>query len=131
MSGGRAPAGRGLAIVRSRGAFAEGGLATPPEALQKELLDAFGKICRGAQRAVGFAQLFRHDHATPRFDVGRYRDIARFERVQTDRRGTGRRLYFAGDYLVDPSWEGAIISAERAAAAVEADLRSRPQAQGC
>jgi protoporphyrinogen oxidase len=130
MSGGRAPVGRGLAIVRSRGTFAEAGLATPPEALEKELLDAFEKICRGAQRAVGFAELFRHERATPRFDVGRYREIARFQRVQADRRGTGRRLYFAGDYLVDPSWEGAVISAERAAAAVEADLRSRPVALG-
>jgi oxygen-dependent protoporphyrinogen oxidase len=129
MSGGRAPAGRALAIVRSRGVFGAGALATPPEALEKELLAAFGRICHGAQRAVGFAHVFRHERATPRFDVGRYREIARFERVQTDRRGAGRRLYFAGDYLVDPSWEGALISAERAAAALETDIRQRPPAR--
>ena len=61
--------------------------------------------------------------AAPRFDVGRYREIARFMRVQSDLRARARRLYFCGDYLVHPSFEGAVVSAERAAQAVCEDLR--------
>ena len=47
--------------------------------------------------------------------MGRYREIARFRSVQRDLRAGGRRLYFAGDYLVGPSLEGAVTSGFRAA----------------
>ena len=70
----------------------------------------------------GAVKILLRERALPRFDVGRYREIAGFERVQSDLRREGRRLYFAGDYLMDPSLEGAIASAHRAAAAVAADL---------
>jgi protoporphyrinogen oxidase len=60
--------------------------------------------------------VFRHAHGAPRFDVGAYRALARFERVQADRRAAGRRLAFAGDYRVHPSLEGMVRSGERAAA---------------
>ena len=66
--------------------------------------------------------MLRLPQAAPRFDVGRYRQIARFERTQRDLRARGRRLYFAGDYLVNPSFEGAVVSGERAADAVYDDL---------
>ena len=45
-----------------------------------------------------------------------------FERVRADQRRAGRKLYFAGDYLMDPSWNGALLSGQRAARAVQADL---------
>jgi len=120
--GGRVPDGRGLALLRATGAWSEAAFDAPEETLRKELLDAFARIRPGVESAVLFSKLFRVERALPRFDVGRYREIAGFERVQSDLRREGRRLYFAGDYLMDPSLEGAIASAHRAAAAVAADL---------
>jgi hypothetical protein len=60
--------------------------------------------------------VFRHAYGAPRFDVGAYRALTRFARVQADRRAAGRRLAFAGDYRIHPSLEGAVRSGERAAA---------------
>jgi protoporphyrinogen oxidase len=122
VPGGRAPRDRGLVSLRARGAFAAARFDAPAPVLERELLDAFGALCPGALRAVEFSRCFRVQRAAPRFDVGRYRAIARFQRVQTQCRRAGRPLYFAGDYLVHPSQEGAVVSAQRAAAAVTRDL---------
>jgi protoporphyrinogen oxidase len=122
IRGGRVPDGRGLAVLRATGAWSEASFSAPEETLRKELLGAFARIHPGAESAVLFARLFRAERAVPRFDVGRYRGIACFERVQRELRREGRRLYFAGDYLMDPSVEGALASAGRAAAAVAEDL---------
>jgi protoporphyrinogen oxidase len=126
VPGGRVPDGRGLALLRATGAWSQATFDAPEETVRKELLGAFARIHRGAESAVLFAKLYRVERAFPRFDVGRYRGIARFERVQRELRREGRRLYFAGDYLSDPSLEGALASAHRAAAAVAEDQRSRP-----
>jgi protoporphyrinogen oxidase len=122
VHGGRVPAGRGLALLRATGAWSGANFDIPEETATKELLAAFARIQRGAEPAVLLSKLFRVERALPRFEVGRYREIARFERVQRDLRGEGRRLYFAGDYLMDPSLEGALASGFRAAAAVAEDL---------
>ena len=66
--------------------------------------------------------MLREKRAAPRFDVGRYRAIADFTRVQADWRRRGRRIYFAGDYLIGPGWNAALQSGYRAAAVVEEDL---------
>jgi protoporphyrinogen oxidase len=76
----------------------------------------------GWLRTVDFTRVFRCERAAPRFDVGHYRGLANFESVQLDRRQAGRALYFVGDHLIHPSPEGAVVSAERAAAALGADL---------
>jgi oxygen-dependent protoporphyrinogen oxidase len=122
VTGGRVPDGRGLALLRATGAFSAASFDTPEEALVKELMAAFARIRPGAESAVMFTKLFRVERALPCFDVGRYRAIANFERVQRELRGEGRRLYFTGDYLMDPSLEGAVASAHRVAAAVAEDL---------
>jgi protoporphyrinogen oxidase len=115
IRGGRVPAAGGLALLRATGAFAAAHPETPSETLEKELLGELDRLWPGFNRSVEFTRVFRHGHGAPRFDVGAYRALARFERVQADRRGTGRRLAFAGDYLVHPSLEGAVRSGERAA----------------
>lgn len=120
--GGRAPQGRGLVSLRARGAFGAARFDASDAALQRELLDAFEALYPGALRAVEFSRCFRVQRAAPEFRVGRYRAIARFERALARGRRAGRRLYFAGDYLVHPSPEGAVVSAHRAAAAVTRDL---------
>ena len=122
VPGGRVPGGQGLAILHATGAWSEANLRAPAEIVEKELLDAFERVHPGARAAVLFAKLFRVACAEPRFDVGRYREIARFERLHKDLRQRGRRVYFAGDYLMDPSWNGALTSGYRAAGAVEEDL---------
>ena len=97
--------------------------------LAKELQEAFEQLFAGARGASEWGRLYRLPRAAPRFDVGRYREIARFERIQVDQRASGRRLYFAGDYLMDPSWNGALLSGQRAARAVNADLSGRSPAR--
>jgi oxygen-dependent protoporphyrinogen oxidase len=122
VRGGRVPDGRGLALLRASGTWSEAYFDAPEETVRKELLDAFARIRPGAESAVLFSKLHRVERALPRFDVGRYRQIARFERVQRELRREGRRLYFAGDYLMDPTLEGALASAHRATATVAEDL---------
>jgi protoporphyrinogen oxidase len=72
--------------------------------------------------SVGGAWLHRSEAGIPAFDVGAYRGLERFRRVQEDRRSLGRRIYFAGDYLISPSVEGRVVSGFRAAADLIADV---------
>jgi protoporphyrinogen oxidase len=123
LPGSRAPEGLGLALVRATPGYAASHLDASEEAVAKELLSALDALRPGLQRAVEFARVLRVRHGAPRFDVGRYRAIARFQRVQADLCARGRRVYFAGDYLVGPTFEGAAVAAERAAEAVCRDLR--------
>jgi protoporphyrinogen oxidase len=122
VSGGRVPHDRGLATLRATAAWSDANAAAPDEAVAKSLREAFGRLYPEFERALHFEKVLRVERAYPHFDVGRYRDIARFERVQGDLRRGGRRVYFAGDYLVDPSWEGALASAHKAATAVARDF---------
>src|SRR4029453_14170087 len=89
---------------------------TPSETLEKELLAEIDRIWPGFGRSVDFTRVFRHRYGAPRFDVGAYRALARFERVQADRPPAGRRPECGGDYRVHPALEGMVRSGERAAA---------------
>jgi protoporphyrinogen oxidase len=120
--GGRAPDGRGLAQLRATADFGASAIGLPDETVEKELLGAFESVRPGLRSAALFTRVRRLRAALPRFDVGHYRTIARLERVGAELRAAGRRLYLAGDYLVDPSFAGALASGQRAAAAVAADL---------
>ncbi len=120
--GRRAPDGRGLAVLRATAAFAASAGGLPDETVEKELLGAFEWIHPGLRSAALFSRVLRLRLARPCFDVGHYRAIARLEGLWSQLRASGRRLYAAGDYLVDPSWSGAQSSGERAARAVAADL---------
>ena len=113
--GGRLPTGGGLLLLRATGSFAAAHPETPSETLEKELLAEGDRLWPGLSRSVEFTRVFRHAHGAPRFDVGAYRALARFDRVQAHRRAAGRRLAFAGDYRVHPSLEGMVRSGERAA----------------
>ena len=113
--GSRVPAGCGIATLEAGGAFAAAHPETPDESLEKDLIGELDRLWSGFASSVEFTRVFRHRHGSPRFDVGAYRGLARFRRVQADRRSIGRRLAFAGDYLMHPSAEGAVRSGERAA----------------
>ncbi len=120
--GGRAPDGRGLAVLRATGAFGASAIDLPDETVEKELMDAFESVRPGLRSATLWSRVLRVRQALPRFDVGHYRAIARLERLSAELRAAGRRLYCAGDYLVDPSFAGALASGQRVARAVAADL---------
>jgi len=117
--GERRPPGRITAIAREPWCRAH--LDAPDDALEKELAAEVARITPAAADTPG--ALFRFRSAWPRFDVGRYRALARFRAVQDDRRHARRRLYFAGDYLAAPTLEGAVASGLRAAEDALADLR--------
>jgi oxygen-dependent protoporphyrinogen oxidase len=119
---GRVPAGRGLAWLRGRSDFFESSRRVSDDVVSKQLVEALDRLMPGWLRTVDFTRVFRSERAAPRFDVGHYRGLANFEAVQRDRRQAGRALYFAGDHLVHPSPEGAVVSGERAAAALGVDL---------
>jgi len=122
VEGGRVPAGRGLALLRATGRWSAAYFEAPDETVSKELIDALGGIFPRIHGASIFAEVLREKRAVPRFDVGRYRAIADFTRVQADWRRRGRRIYFAGDYLMGPGWDAALRSGYRAAADIEEDL---------
>ena len=120
---GRVPTGRGFAWLRATPHAAASLLDLADGAVEKELLGAFDEIWPAAQRVVDFSRTFRTARGAPHFGVGHYRALAHFERVRRDRRASGSRVYFAGDLLVHPSFEGAVVSAERTADAVCEDLQ--------
>jgi oxygen-dependent protoporphyrinogen oxidase len=122
LEGGRVPKGRGLALLRATGRWSADYFEAPDETVGKELIDALGGIFPRIHGAGIFAEVLREKRAVPRFDVGRYRAIADFTRVQADCRRRGRRIYFAGDYLMGPGWNAALRSGYRAAADVAEDL---------
>lgn len=118
---GRAPSGAGLATVAATQRFAASHEASADDVAEKALLREFADAFPRAAAKVRFARLQRHTSAVPRFEVGAYRAMARFQRVQDDRRAQGRRLYFAGDYLAGARAEHVVASGERAARALLAD----------
>lgn len=122
LAAGRAPEGRGLVTATGTQRFAERHADDDDERVTRALLAGLEPILPGLAGQVSFAHLHRDPVGAPRFEVGAYRSIARFTRVQQDRRGLGRRLYFAGDYLIGPRFEDAVVSGARAAAAAIADL---------
>jgi oxygen-dependent protoporphyrinogen oxidase len=120
--GAPAPEGKELALLTASDQWSRAHLDTPDEIVEKDLLGVLQRLHPGSSSAVCFTTVRRHRQAHPRFDVGRYREIARFRSVQRDLRAGGRRLYFAGDYLVDPSLEGAVTSGFRAADQIVRDF---------
>jgi protoporphyrinogen oxidase len=122
MAGGRVADGFGGATLHATGSWSARALAAPDDALEKDLLDELERLRPGARAAVDFARVLRAPRARPRFDVGHYRAIEKLSRIETERRAEGRRLVLAGDYRMDPSWNGAVASGTRAARALLTDL---------
>ena len=118
---GRAPVGASIVTLRASDRFAEANAGAADDVIEKGLVDALTRLCPDARGHVLEARLTRRAAATPRFEVGAYRALARFARVQADRRELGRALYFAGDYLIGPDAESKVISGFRAARDIVAD----------
>ena len=122
VADGRAPLGSGLVSLVGAPAFCEASLGTPDEVVEKELVATLERLLPSVMGTICHAKLYRRSEGLPRFEVGAYRALARFRRVQVDRRAAGRRLYFAGDYLSGASADQTVGSGFRAADEALADL---------
>ena len=116
MEGGRAPQGCGLVTLKTTEVFAEENRRTDLDVLQKSILADFNRLFPDLSKTLRHTSIQRRDAAVPAFDVGAYRSLARFRRVQADQRALGRPLFFAGDYLISPDAEGRAVAGFRAAA---------------
>jgi protoporphyrinogen oxidase len=121
---GRAPVGASVVTLRASDAFAEANVGAGDDVLEKGLVDALVRLAPEARGHVRHARLTRHAAGMPRFEVGAYRALDRFARVQHDRRSLGRALYYAGDHFIGPDAESAVISGVRAARDLLADLEA-------
>lgn len=124
MAGGRVSDGYGAATLHATGTFSAQALQAPEDAVRKALLEELESLHPGAGAAIDFARVLRAPVAKPRFDVGHYRALAKLRRIERERAAEGRQLAFAGDYRMDPSWNGAIASGLRAAGDVIDSLRA-------
>ena len=124
MEGGRAPQGCGIATVKATEAFAQKHWDGAAEAVEKILLEDFQGIFPDLSMTFRQARIEQREAAIPAFDVGAYRELARFRRAQVDHQERGRRLYFAGDYLISPDAEGRAIAGFRAASDLLGDAKT-------
>lgn len=115
LPGGRAPEACGLVTAVATRSFAERHRDAPHDTVVKELLDGLERCLPRVSGRVRFVRLHRGERDTPLFPVGHYRRLERFRRVQADRRAAGRRLAWAGGWLVGPRAEAAVASGVRAA----------------
>ncbi|MCP4037271.1 MAG: FAD-dependent oxidoreductase [bacterium] len=120
---GRVPAGKGLVTLRANDRFARANISASDDVVEKSLLAAFSRFYPEMAGQPLFTRLQRSRNANPNFHVRAYRDLARFARVQEDRGNAGRRVYFAGNYLVGPGPNEAIASGQRVAAALRAHFK--------
>lgn len=125
IADGRAPVGGSLVTLRASDRFAEANVGAADDVIEKGLLDALTRLCPDAAGHVLHTRLSRRAAATPRFEVGAYRALARFARVQADRRELGRALYFAGDQFIGPDAEAQTVSGFRVARDLQDDVSRR------
>ena len=119
QSGGRAPEGKSQLVVRARDDFASSFREMASDVVTKNMLSSLELAMPGLGERVLTTHLGRSRQ--PRFEVGSYRRLANFQKVQIDRRILGRSLYWAGDYLSGPTFESAACSGLRAARALISD----------
>jgi len=122
MAGGRVPKGFGSVALHASGPWSDRVLDLSDEVIEKELSAELDRLQPGTTAAVDFAQVLRVRDARPRFDVGHYRALACLQRIESESRADGRRVILAGDYRMDPSWNGAVASGRRAARTLAGDL---------
>jgi protoporphyrinogen oxidase len=118
--GGRAPEGKSQLVVRARDAFAARWSDMASDVVTKNMLSSLELAMPGLGARVLTTHLGRG--MQPFFEVGSYRRLANFQKVQIDRRIVGRNIYWAGDYLAGPSFEASTRSGLRAARALISDL---------
>lgn len=109
-----------LLLLGARLAYARRHLDIADDAIASALLEQAERFEPGLRARVRAQRVYRQAEATPVFDVGRYRQIARLREQQKHSRE--RRLFFAGDYLIGPHLEAAVYAGRQAAEEVRQAL---------
>jgi protoporphyrinogen oxidase len=118
--GGRVPEGQSQLIALARDAFSIRWREMADDVVAKNMMSSLELVLPGTGERIRNTRLGRS--TAPFFEVGSYRRLATFQKVQRDRRGLGRRLYWAGDYLVGAGFEAACRSGLRAATDLASDV---------
>ncbi len=113
--------GPGLLRLVAGADFAERHAASPDDEIVGPLLGAAERVLPGLGARVREHRLLRRDDVVPCFEPGRYRALERLRAEQRQR--VKRRVFLAGDWLVGPHAEGAVVSGERAALEAYAAVR--------
>ena len=91
-----------------------------PEDVDGNLLPALERVFRGLEGHATVVKAYLHPDGHTQFVPGYVRHLAKF-----DEQWLPERLAVAGDYLVAPTVEGAVVSGERAALRLHRMLRSQ------
>ena len=102
-----------LLLLCARLGFAHGQRDAEDGEVSNALLAQAERLSPGLRARTRASRLYRLEQLTPRFCVGRYRQLERMREEQGRR--SERRLFYAGDYLEGPHLEGAVRSGLRAA----------------
>jgi predicted NAD/FAD-dependent oxidoreductase len=104
------PPGRGLVVIFPAPDVARRAVDAPPEEVVQALLPAVESALPGVTNAVERARVYRFPEGYTNFHPGFIRHVARFDAAEVP-----PPLVLAGDYLVSPTVEGAVLSGLRAA----------------
>jgi len=104
------PEGSGLIVAFPSPAKVAGLLEGPPERTPPEVLPALDRLLGSVSGMAKVVKVYRHVEGHTQFYPGYIRHLLRFREEWLP-----GRVALAGDYLVAPTIEGAVISGERAA----------------
>ncbi len=136
IAGERIPTGCGVVAVRLRAEWLQENARNSDDEILDAVASHLQPLFPSLVPATQVRALLRLPEGSTQFSVGRYRELAQWQRVFVDRRRSGRRVYLAGDYLCGPLFEDVLISGMRAADALFEDcdflsectpLRAAPQ----
>jgi oxygen-dependent protoporphyrinogen oxidase len=114
---GPAPPDASLVLLCARSAFLDRNGTVSDDEIGDALLRQVEDVQPGFRQRLRAQRLYRQPQAVPRFDVGRYQQIAWLHR-ERPRREPRSKLFFAGDYLIGPHLEAAVTSGLQAASQV-------------
>jgi predicted NAD/FAD-dependent oxidoreductase len=105
------PPERGLLVVFPAPDLSAQAVEAEPEEVVQWVLPAVERALPGAAAAVDRARVYRFPDGYTNFYPGYLRHLGRFDAGEVP-----ARVFLAGDYLVSPTVEGAVLSGSRAAA---------------
>ncbi len=107
---GQVPADRGAVLLLSAPAAVQELLAAAPDDVPAQMLPALDAVLPGLSRNARAMKVYRHPESHTQFYPGYIRHLVRLKQEWLP-----ERVALAGDYLVAPTVEGAVMSGERAA----------------
>jgi protoporphyrinogen/coproporphyrinogen III oxidase len=115
------PAGQGAILALPAPSIAAGLAAGPVQDVPRRLMPALDLAFRGVSDHATVVKAYLHPEGHTQFVPGYVRHLLKF-----DEKWLPERLSVAGDYLVAPTVEGAVVSGERAALRAHRMLMGQP-----